>query len=347
MPIGTLNHTLRTLREIDLQKVRQAAEAPFRLFILGDGVDADWLALALSARPDRVGRHPWLVVGDAPGPTIPGLRDDRRLALLVTRGSEPSAAELAQGAVMTRAGVPLITVVRLTSAPAPVGAELPRSGESARALVAAPGGAADLSPLAAALLAATEDREGLRIALARELPVLRPAIVSNLIDEVARSNAVYAMTTGLAELAPGMSLALGPADILVLTKNQLMLAFKIALAAGRKGGNRELLGEVIGVIGSGMLLRQVARELVGLVPFIGLVPKVAVAYAGTQVIGQTAWAWADEGRRLGRTELRQRYRQALGAATAWARQALRRQAPPLSDRSAPAASVTAGPLAPS
>jgi len=347
MPIGTMNQALRTLREIDLQKVRQAAEAPFRLFLLGEAMDVAWLASLIGTRSDRDGRHPWVEVGDAPAPAVPGLRDDRRLALLVTRDPDLSASDKVRAGAMARAGLPLITVLRLASAQPPAGAELPRSGEVARALVHDSGAASDLSSLATALLVVAEDREGLPIALAREFPVLRPTVVSRLIDEVARSNAVYAMTTGLAELAPGMSLAIGPADILVLTKNQLMLAFKIALAAGRKGGNRELLAEVIGVIGSGLMLRQVARELVGMVPLIGLVPKVAVAYAGTQVIGQTAWAWADEGRRIDRAELRRRYHLALRDATAWARKALRRSAGAAPDPAAANASVTAGPSEPS
>lgn len=327
MAIGTLNQTLRTLREIDLKSLRRAAEASFRLYLCGEVEDELWLAALLSARPAETGQHPWLVLRSASGLLQAGKdlgSPGERLAILLIREPELSTAEQAQVTAFGSAGVPVITAVIRTDRALPLTAELPRTGEAARAILARSGGGAtaDLAPLAKALLRATEDRPGMRLALARQLPALRPIVVEGLIDDTSSSNAVYALSTGIAEVTPGLSLAIGPADILVLTKNQLMLAFKISLATGRTGSNRQLLSQVVSVIGSGLLLRQIAQELVGMLPVIGLVPKVAVAYAGTQVIGQTVWAWADSGHRLGRSELRQRYRQALIAASAWARRAL-------------------------
>ena len=81
-------------------------------------------------------------------------------------------------------------------------------------------------------------------------------------------------------------------DVVVLTKNQLVMSYKIALAAGRSGRPRDLVGEIIGVLGGGLLFRQVARQLIGLVPVIGIVPKVAVAYGGTWAIGRAVTLWA-------------------------------------------------------
>src|SRR5260370_36228899 len=88
------------------------------------------------------------------------------------------------------------------------------------------------------------------------------------------------------------------ADIGVLTKNQLVMSYRTALASGTKGTPRELVGEVLGVIGGGLLFRQGARQLVGLIPVAGIAPKVAVAYAGTLAIGKAVVAWAAYGTAL-------------------------------------------------
>jgi uncharacterized protein (DUF697 family) len=150
----------------------------------------------------------------------------------------------------------------------------------------------------------------LRLALARQLPPLRAAIFTALIDETARANATYALTTGLAEAVPVLDVPLNLADMVVLTKNQLVMSYKIALACGKKGQPRELIGEVMGVIGGGFLFRQAARQLVGLIPVAGIVPKVAMAYAGTWAVGRAVAAWASEGRRLTPAAVRAFYREA-------------------------------------
>ena len=43
---------------------------------------------------------------------------------------------------------------------------------------------------------------------------------------------------------------------------------------------------------------QVARQLVGLIPVVGIAPKVAVAYGGTWAIGQAVVLWATTGQAL-------------------------------------------------
>jgi len=111
---------------------------------------------------------------------------------------------------------------------------------------------------------------------------------------------------------PLLDLPLNVADMVVLTKNQLVMSYKIALASGKKGEPRELIGEVVGVIGSGFLFRQAARQLVGLVPVVGIVPKVAMAYAGTWAVGRAVAAWATEGRKLTPAAVRRFYREAWG-----------------------------------
>jgi hypothetical protein len=65
------------------------------------------------------------------------------------------------------------------------------------------------------------------------------------------------------------------------------------------------------VIGGGFAWRQMARYLVGLIPGWGIVPKVAISYSGTYVVGQSVLTWYQTGRHLGRKELNALYRSAL------------------------------------
>jgi uncharacterized protein (DUF697 family) len=84
----------------------------------------------------------------------------------------------------------------------------------------------------------------------------------------------------------------------VLTKNQLVMSYRLAIAAGKDGEPRAMIGEILGVLGGGLLFRQLARQLVGLIPVVGLVPKVAIAYGGTWAIGRAIVLWATEGREV-------------------------------------------------
>ncbi len=139
----------------------------------------------------------------------------------------------------------------------------------------------------------------------------RPKVFNALIDETARTNAGYSFSTGLAEIVPILDIPLNIGDMLVLTKNQLMMSYRIALAAGKNGRPREMIAEIVGVLGGGLVFRQLARQLVGLVPVIGIVPKVAVAYGGTWAIGKAVVAWATGGGRLSADRLKQLSREGM------------------------------------
>ena len=106
----------------------------------------------------------------------------------------------------------------------------------------------------------------LRLPFARRLPPLRPAALNMLIQETSQVNASYSFTTGLGETVPGLNFVLGAGDAIVLTKNQLMMAYKIALVSGKTGSPQQLLGEIVGVLGGGFLFRQLARQMSGLIP---------------------------------------------------------------------------------
>jgi uncharacterized protein (DUF697 family) len=228
-------------------------------------------------------------------------------------------------AALVGAGVPTLTLLEVAGGPMDLVA---REGETARVLLSSPDAEADVFGTLMASVAPI-----VRVSLARQLPALRPAAFDALTDETARANAAYALTMGLAETIPVLGAPLNLADMVVLTKNQLVMAYRIALAAGKKGAARELVGELVGVIGGGFLFRQVGRQLVGLVPVIGLVPKVAVAYAGTLAIARAVVVWATEGHRMSPAAIKRAYHDAWERARAVAQSLVRRSrrgtAPPL------------------
>ena len=299
-----LPHLWRTLKEADLAGIRRDAERRFEVLVVSaDGSEA----AALAALMTGAGRaHPWLTVST---PEEAGARSEPAgldAAILVSGAEDLAPQLLAAGELLRQAGVPVVSVVHGVSTA--TGA-IVRPGEAGRVAVPALD-AAGLRAIAEAVAAAFDPP--LRLALARQLPPLRAAIVAALIDETAKANATYALTTGLAEVVPVLDVPLNLADMVVLTKNQLVMSYKIALACGKKGEPRELIGEVMGVIGSGFLFRQAARQLVGLIPVAGIVPKVAMSYAGTWAVGRAVAAWASEGRKLTPAAVRRFYREAWG-----------------------------------
>jgi len=136
-----------------------------------------------------------------------------------------------------------------------------------------PGSGFPLDDIAAAVARALGERA---TPLAARLPVLRDAVVDRLIAHFARQNGVV----GVAVFVPG-------ADLPVLTLNQIRMLLRIADAYGFEL-DRERIPEVLGVIGSGVGFRAVARSLLGAVPIAGWAVKGGIAYAGTRTLGEAA-----------------------------------------------------------
>lgn len=311
------SHLLKLVREIDLGKIQRESEHHFSLLLWGDAALTRPLAESLSASEGRAGVHPWLTVG-APGDAIDLSPFDLALVVRTQPDADLNADDGRILEQLSGAGVPIVAVVIETSPP--VGAELPGQHETERVLLSPtslsePKGLQD--QLIPELLRAVHP--DLRLALAKHLPLVRPVFVRGLVEETARANALYTASTGLAAVVPVLNLPLNVADIVVLTKNQLVMAYKIALAGGKRGRPQEVMGEIVSVLGGGFFFRQVARELVGLVPVWGVVPNIAISYAGTWVIGQTVYLWVSQGERLGRAELRRIYDRALSQGRSLAR----------------------------
>ena len=279
----------RTLKEVDLEAIREEADARFRVMVYAeDGADARRVASALSSMSDD-SVHPWIEACGATETPAAGRRPD--VVLLVTRTGElPPALVLLRDDL--HEAVPVVAVVLGTTSTVD---SVVRAGEAARVGVRRLD-ETGLGALGQALLSVLKPER--RLALARHLPVLRDVYIDELVEQTSRANATYAFTAAVAEQVPGLNVPLNLADIFVLTKNQLVMAYRICLAAGKSGKPRDVMGEIMGVLGSGFLLRQGARSLVGLIPVLGVVPKVAIAYAGTWAVGQAVSAWAQRGQKI-------------------------------------------------
>ena len=113
-------------------------------------------------------------------------------------------------------------------------------------------------------------------ALAAKLPALRRGIAESLVAKVARQNGMI----GAAVFIPGV-------DFPVLTLTQLRLVMKLATAYGQQL-DAQRLPEVLGVVGTGLGLRAIARGALGVVPVGGWAVKGGVAYSGTRALGEAA-----------------------------------------------------------
>lgn len=175
------------------------------------------------------------------------------------------------------------------------------------------------------------DLPGLAVALARRFPLFREPTIEYLVKETSRVNGQIAMLSALPGVVPVASVFLPPAamaDIILLTKNQILLLLKIAAALGLSYHTRDRLKEIVPVVVGAMGWRSLAREFVGIVPGgIGLVVKGAIAYAGTYVVGRSAYWFWKTGERMSRLQKEKLYRQMLQEAT----RVLMPPSPPTSD----------------
>ncbi len=129
------------------------------------------------------------------------------------------------------------------------------------------------------------------VSFARFFPAFRGIAMTAIVNSTSTANAQFAFVANIPSLLPvvGGLLSAG-ADTIVLTKNQLMMVYKIAAASGRALDDQHaILREMIPVVGQGFLWRTVAREATTLLPLAaGTVPKVAIAFTGTYALGRAA-----------------------------------------------------------
>ena len=295
--VTALQNTWSILTEMDTRTLRESIHARFPMLILGQRQqDRQWLADALRTDPFTRALTP-LSPQMSLQPLPSGLRDVQRAAraklvfiVVDAETDDARAEEQALAALLAQnPHLPVMVVQLRPNSSQQVYIPLLATWQGAREVV--------LDPLLQqpfsnefinALTALLPDAE---IPLGHHLPALRPALARKLIHQTSMSNATYSATTGLAELVPAMLIPGNMTDLVVLTKNQGLMAYKIALLMGYDIGLQEMLGELAGVLGSGFLWRETARRLVGFIPVWGLIPKIAVAYAGTHLVGDAALYW--------------------------------------------------------
>lgn len=151
-------------------------------------------------------------------------------------------------------------------------------------------------------------------AFGRWFPQFRAAAVHAIIDETAKANAKFALISSAPSVVPILgSFVSASTDMIVLTKNQVMMAYKLAAANGRDlHDHTGILRELAPVVGAGFVWRSVAREAVSFLPFMaGALPKVGIAFAGTYSTGKAVDYYYKFGKKPSGETLAEYARQAM------------------------------------
>jgi uncharacterized protein (DUF697 family) len=159
-----------------------------------------------------------------------------------------------------------------------------------------------------------EDRPEVALALARNFPAFRRRVADNIVLVTATANAQFALVTGITSAFPLLSLILpvnGLSDMLMLTKNQIMMTLRLAAAYGLDINYKTRLKELAPILMNAFGWRAVARELVGAVPVVGFVARAGIAYAGTVTVGKTAIVYYETGENINKDQIKRLYREAL------------------------------------
>lgn len=293
------------LREINPNDIRTELERPITMAFFGrPGSGRHTLARALfgTDETDRPGRGLSFNEVDPAAVAASGVPD---LAFLVLDASEPDwTAERRVAARIASTGRPLFLVLthadRLSvpdqGMPA-LRSQFPSHPPELTAVVDPRDAAETQRRLLNRVLGAAP---GIRLGLAHRFPAVRGAVAEQLIREASRVNAQAALISSLPSLVPVLGWVVGGmADILVLTKNQAMLVFKLAAIYDRNLDDKiGVLKEIAPVVGGAFLWRTAARTAVGLAPApLSALPKAGMAYLGTYVVGQAARYYYERGDR--------------------------------------------------
>ncbi len=158
-----------------------------------------------------------------------------------------------------------------------------------------------------------EDKPEWKMALARNFPVLRKRVGDFLINQTSVVNAEFSLLTGITAAFPitGILLPVNAlSDIVVLTKNQAMLALRLAAIYDLPVDYIKRSKELAPILGNAFGWRAIAREIVGMIPVGGMVAKAMIAYAGTATIGHAAQVYYETGENLNREQLKRIYQSA-------------------------------------
>jgi hypothetical protein len=153
--------------------------------------------------------------------------------------------------------------------------------------------------------------------LAGRFPPFRQAATTKIVRTISQENALVAIISALPNVLPNLgelpwAVVEAAGDSAVLTLNQIRMAFLLAAASDKPTGYRDQRAEIGAIVAGAFGWRSLARELAGKIPFGGgLLPKAAIAYAGTYVAGRSLERLYRVGYGLTRAERRALYGDAL------------------------------------
>jgi hypothetical protein len=292
------------IKEVDLKPIRDSAVHPLRIAIIGaPGSGRHTLAEQMRTDPSREGIHTQSAVAISTLDAALPIAGSDLIIMMVDASRGNFSEELASVQKLSEAGknvLVFINKIELVSGASPL--DVGQVWMASKVLL---GSANDNGYLQMEFVPVVlEMLPSQHIALGRQFPLFRLTIAHQLINETCFSNAAYSFSTGVAEIVPVLDLPLNLTDLIVLTKSQAFLAYKLGLLIGFSTRWQDYVTEFGGVIGGGFVWRQAARSLVGLVPGWGIIPKVAIAYSGTYVVGHAILGWYLSGRHLSASELR-------------------------------------------
>jgi uncharacterized protein (DUF697 family) len=317
--IKDISSVWKNIKEIDLKPIRESATRPVMIALAGaEGSGRHNLAEHMRTDPAREGVHtqtPLALLGVDALLEVP---DVHLIIMLVEASRIDLTIERDLVKKWSEAGKHVLVFInKINQGDNNVIGDVLQDWKASRVIY---GDANDAGFLQAEFVPAILDAlPQQQLALGRQFPLFRLNLARQLINEACYSNAAYAFSTGLAEIVPVLDIPLNVTDMMVLTKLQAFLAYKLGLLLGFSTRWQDYVTEFGSVVGSGFLWRQIARQLVGLVPGWGIIPKVAVAYSGTYVVGNAILGWYLTGRKLTPQQMRELYAQAFSRGKEYAR----------------------------
>jgi hypothetical protein len=157
-------------------------------------------------------------------------------------------------------------------------------------------------------------RQELGLPLARTFLPFRRPVTQGIVQNVATENAMFSLATALPNILPNLPWTVGEwaSDTAFLTLNQVRMTFLIAAACDRATGFREQRAEIASILSAAFGWRALAREACSKIPFAGgVIPKAAIAFAGTWVAGTSLDRLYRVGERMTRSERREAYEAAF------------------------------------
>lgn len=296
----------RIVRDFNPEGIEREARSPLRIWVVGEpGSGRRTLVASLTGKHDSTAMPGPFSIRDLADVPLPPGPDDADVIILVVRADGDLAeAGRRASAQLARTRIPVLLAVTHADA-----VEATRDVRNAiyrtfsfvshlRILMLDARNEGEVHHTLAPLL--LETMPALRMALARQVAPLREMVAQQLIADTCKVNAQFALVSNIPANLPFIGgFAGNVADFIVLTKNQVMMVFRLAAIYDRDIAlTGRVVAEIAPVIGGGLAWRTAARMLAGMFPtLLAAAPKMAIAYVGTYVAGQAARYYYDEGKR--------------------------------------------------